>query len=75
MDTTPANPSAQGHFSAQTLQAIINAAQKDMQSVASALASAQRRGAPTEHWNDRLRQTSSVLNAALKELETLAEPH
>ncbi len=71
---TPSH-SEQGHFSTETLQAIVSAAQKDMQNISYALASAQRRGAPTQHWDDRLRQTAAVLNAAMKEMETLGEPH
>ena len=63
----------EGHFSTQTLQAIVNTTQKDMQSISYSLASAQKRGAPTQHWNDRLRQTSTVLNAALKEIQELAD--
>lgn len=69
------NPQAvpKGHFSAKTLQAIVDVTRKDVQNIEFAIASAKKAGAPTAHWDERLRQTNAVLAVALKEFSEFTE--
>ena len=57
------------HFSHTTLQTIVNVARKDVQKIESAIAAATKTGAPTAHWNERLRQSTDVLKVAMKEYQ------
>lgn len=69
------NPQAvpQGHFSAKSLQAIVEVTRKDVQNIEFSIASAKNAGAPTAHWDERLRQTNAVLAVALREVSAFTE--
>ena len=73
---TPSNqPQAiqKGRFSVKTLEAIVDVARKDVQNIEFAIASAKKAGLSTAHWDERLRQTSAVLQVALKEYQEFCE--
>lgn len=73
--TTSHNPQAapKGHISAKTLQAVVDVTRKDVQNIEFAIASAKKAGAPTAHWEERLRQTKLILSVALKEISEFTE--
>lgn len=56
------------NFSSMTLQAMVDAAKRDLQSVINARDAAKVTKSPTSHWDARIKQTEMVLNAMSKEL-------
>lgn len=60
-------------FSSETLHTVVSCLIEDMKNIAIELELAMERGTPTQHWSDRLRQSSVVLSVAMKEMQELAD--